>query len=548
MNFNSLRLISIKARLIGLLTCVFLSILLILFLALKSNKEGMQHERFLKTQNVVEVAHDVIKHFHGLAESGELSKEEAQKLAKSTIHDMRYSGVEYFFMQDYSVSIIMHPIVPDLIGKNLSETTDANGKRIFFDIGQIVKTQGEGFIEYVWPKPGSDEAVPKVAYVKGFDSWGWIVGSGVYLDDLDTQFYDAAKFFVLVCLVLVIATLILSYFILKSIVSPLTQIENTMIGIADGEGDLTISLPEDGNDQITSIARAYNRFTKRLSETLTHATSLFVKVDDKSCDLKQSAQNALSVAEERAKVFQEISDMIGQIKETETDVKQHTSASLSLANDAKGKAQESRSSIESTMKTTQQLSDELEISVKSVVQLENESQNIGAVLDVISGIAEQTNLLALNAAIEAARAGEHGRGFAVVADEVRGLASRTQSSTEEIQAMINKLQQGASEAESRITSGHEKFKLAANEISSTAEALYSIITSVDDISKAGDLISTSVASQSHSIEQLSDMNERVASLSQTATSQNQSNMHHCEDLVSFADKAKEVISTFKLNK
>jgi methyl-accepting chemotaxis protein len=389
--------------------------------------------------------------------------------------------------------------------------------------------------------------VPKVAFVKGFDNWGWVVGSGVYLDDIDTQFYDSAKYFVIVCLILLAITSSLSYFILQSIVTPLAQIQNTLRGIADGEGDLTIALSEDGNDQITSIARAYNRFTQRLSETLTHATSLFVQVDNKSCDLKQSAETALQVSEERAEVFQNISNMIDQIKETETDVKQHTSDSLSLANDAKIKAQESRTSIENTMESTQELSDELEISVKSVVQLESESQNIGAVLDVISGIAEQTNLLALNAAIEAARAGEHGRGFAVVADEVRGLASRTQSSTEEIQSMINKLQQGASDAENRITAGHEKFKLAAEEISLTAESLYSIISCVDDISKTGDLIASSVSSQSDSINVLSGMNIKVATLSQTAASQNQENVHHCEDLVSFADNAKGVISTFKLN-
>lgn len=548
MVIKNLRLFSIKARLIGLLVCVFFSILLILFLALKSNKEGIQQERFLKTQNVVEVAHDVISHFYNLTVTGELAKAQAQKFAKDTIRDMRYSQVEYFFIQDYNAIPVMHPIVPALEGQDVKDKTDANGLPIFAEITRVGKNEGQGFIKYVWPKPGSEEPVPKVAFVKGFDNWGWVIGSGVYLDDIDTQFYESAKFFIGVCLTLLCLTFALSYFILKSIVTPLTQIQNTLRGIADGEGDLTITLSENGNDQITSIARAYNRFTQRLSETLTHATSLFAQVDNKSGDLKLSAETALKVSEERADVFLSISEVIDQIKETETHVKQHTSDSLSLAHDAKSKAQESRISIENTMKTTQQLSDELDVSVKSVVQLESESQNIGAVLDVISGIAEQTNLLALNAAIEAARAGEHGRGFAVVADEVRGLASRTQSSTEEIQSMINKLQKGASDAEHRITSGHEKFKLAAQEISLTAESLYSIITSVDEISKTGDLIASSVASQSGSINELSHMNIKVASLSQTAASQNQENVHHCEDLVSVSDNAKEVISTFKLNK
>ncbi|MEP3350151.1 MAG: methyl-accepting chemotaxis protein [Marinomonas sp.] len=543
---NTLRKFSINQRLISLVFFFSLGLLLVIYLSLTTNKQSLLNEKYSQTKHVIETATGVFEYFYTLQQSGELSKEQAQRFAMETIKDTRYSEVEYFWINDNSGNMIMHGANASLNGKNLLSLEDKNGKKIFSEFIKVVKAQNAGFVDYLWPKPGSEEPVEKISYVQGFEPWEWIIGSGIYLDDVDAQFNKEAIKLSILSSVIILAALFISFLIMRSILLPIGQIRLAMENISHGDGDLTARLPEAGNDQLTKIAAHYNTFVNRLSGTLTKAVALNQEVENKSQELKTVASKTKAITQEREGMFAQMTDTIKEVDSFKDEVIETTQSTITSAQDTASRTQTGQESIKQTVESLDKLSHELELGLKTVVQLAEQSQTIGSVLDVISAISEQTNLLALNAAIEAARAGEQGRGFAVVADEVRGLASRTQASTDEIQAMINKLQDGAKEAESRITESHQQSQKTTEEMSRTSQYLQEIAHSVNDINTASNTVIQSVSMQSDAVQRLNDLNTKVAELSAQASMQVQKNNQTSEALAETSKETRKVMSTFKL--
>ncbi|BFM49163.1 methyl-accepting chemotaxis protein [Marinomonas sp. THO17] len=543
---NLLRQIPIKHRLIGLVTLFSIGLVLVMSLALSEYKSSLLNEKYAQTKHVVETATGVLTHFYSLEQSGELTKSQAQKYAMETIKGIRYAGSEYFWINDYNAVIVMHAVKPELDGKDLANLEDPNGKKLFSEFVKVVKAQDAGFVDYLWPKPGNDLPVEKISYVKGFEPWGWILGSGIYLDDVDAQFQAGVITLGSSSLIVILLALLLSVLILRSIILPISQIQTALENISHGSGDLTARLPVSGNDQLTTIATSYNTFVERLTDTLNKAVSLNKQVETKSKELKEVAFKTKAITQQREGMFTQMTDAIREVDGFKNEVISNTQSTLESAQGTVEKTRTGQSSIQQTVKSLDKLSNELEAGLNTVVQLAEQSQTIGKVLDVISEIAEQTNLLALNAAIEAARAGEQGRGFAVVADEVRGLASRTQASTDEIQAMINKLQEGAKQAELRITESHQQSQKTNEEINLTAKYLEEIASSAEGINHASHAVINSVTSQSELVQTLSELNEKVAELSAQASLQVQQNNQTSETLAQTSEETQRVMSTFKL--
>lgn len=159
----------------------------LMFALLPIIEKNLMNEKTTATKSVVESTYCVITKYHEMAVNGEISEEQAKAQAMATVKNIRYNGKEYFWINSDDLTMIMHPIKPKLDGKSVSELKDANGKYIFREMVAKANSSGEGMVDYFWPKPGSPEPEPKVSYIKYFQPWGWILGSGIYVDDVEKQ-------------------------------------------------------------------------------------------------------------------------------------------------------------------------------------------------------------------------------------------------------------------------------------------------------------------------------------------------------------------------
>jgi len=256
----NLRSFSIFQRFLLLIAIVVFGLIVLSISSLTHQYSSLKNEQYLKTQNVVETAYSVIEHYHQLEQNNTLTQAQAQSQALAAIKALRYDKTNYFWVNNYQPKMVMHPIKPALNGKDLSNNKDPDGKALFVEMVNIVKQQKEGFIPYKWPKPGKDQPVDKVAFVKGFSPWQWIIGSGVYLDTIDEAFSEQRNLIIISALVMIIAVILLSYFIGKSILTPTRLAADMMKNISQGEGDLTRTLSESGNDEISELSRSFNLF------------------------------------------------------------------------------------------------------------------------------------------------------------------------------------------------------------------------------------------------------------------------------------------------
>ena len=494
---NWLRNLKIQQRLSFLLILSLLGTLFIIVFAGFKQKENLTYAKEEKTQHLVESSYSIINHFYQAYQSGKLTKDQAQAAALNLLSSIRYDETEYFWVNDNQANMVMHPIKPALNGENLLAFKDPNGKEIFKAFIQTARNEAGGFVYYEWPKPGSETPQPKVSYVKSFKAWGWIIGSGIYIDDIQREFTYTLIIFSGIGLLVTLIIGGVSKLISSSITSPIQATCEAMQAIAEGNGDLTKRLKTQGKDEVSELANHFNTFVEKIrvlasqvgesTNTLTHSAKSLEQISQQTSN--QTSQQMMET-NQVATAIHEMSTTVQMVAENAE------TAAISTAQ-IKSQVTTGQEVVASTSQSIHDLADEIDQAANTVDQLAQESESIGSVLDVIRAIAEQTNLLALNAAIEAARAGEQGRGFAVVADEVRTLASRTQHATQEIQTMIEHLQKGATEAVNAMRQGQQKSKDTAIQAQKAGVTLDIITQSIYQITDMNNQIATAVEEQTH---------------------------------------------------
>jgi methyl-accepting chemotaxis protein len=379
----------------------------------------MAHRR-QAVQHQVQVAHGLIAHLHAQEAAGRMPREQAQQLARDSLKALRYGNGEYFWINDLSQRMLMHPAKPELDGKDMSGTKDPNGFALFQAFVDTARNGKAGFVAYQWPKPGADKPVDKVSYVAGFEPWGWVVGTGIYVDDVKTQAWAQWRLQAL----LVLATVLLGGYAFHCfylvMMGGLRETERHLRAMTDG--DLTTSPRPWGQDEAARLMLSVHEMQTSLRGMVARVRQASTTIVHSSSEIAGGATDLQARTEQNAARLQQSAAAMEEVSTTVRTTADHVMQAAGLA----------RGNAEVASRGGQVMAQ----MVQTMQEINAASSQIGDIIGTIDGIAFQTNILALNAAVEAARAGEQGRGFAVVAAEVRSLAQRSAQAAREIKALI----------------------------------------------------------------------------------------------------------------
>ncbi|WP_019613955.1 methyl-accepting chemotaxis protein [Psychromonas ossibalaenae] len=537
---------SISSRLALIAVITLLGVLFVAGESLLQINEGLLVAKSKQTQNMVDAAHGVVSGYYEQFKSGELEEQDAQTLALNAVKTMRYDNGNYFWVNDYSPTIIMHPVKPQLAGKDLSGVKDSNGKHLYLEFVRVAKESGAGHVDYLWEKPGSSDPLEKVSYVKAFKPWGWIIGTGIYVDDVRASTWQLAADLAVYVVVIIVFLLAGLFFIAKSIVIPIRSTTSALQDLSKGEGDLTVRLPVNGEDEVAKLSSSFNEFVEKIHNIIVSVQKSSAEVEVSASELLSKSMESVASTEQQNAETAQIATASNEMVSTINEIAHSASTAAGLAQGANSEALEGKKVVTESANSVENLSTEIQSASAVIIELDSECSSIDSVLSVIKGIAEQTNLLALNAAIEAARAGEQGRGFAVVADEVRTLAGRTQGATLEINGIIEQLQSKAQEAVSAIETSSSIAVIAVEQAAKASDSLDSIAGSVNSISDANDHIATAAEEQSAVTREIDERVVVIADLA-NATNEIASDINSSSDtLKKLGQNVSELMATFKV--
>lgn len=474
-----------------------LALIAVVTLLLSSQHKTLYEDRLELLSSQVDVAYSLVNSFYQASKTGSVSEDEAKQQAIHALNNLRYQTNEYFFtILQKDVTLIQHPHLPKLIGTQVNNVEDVNGLKLFQEFKEsVINDTKRGQVDYYWNKPGDDVAQPKSSFLALFEPWGWTIGTGVYTDDIRNAFIEDLIGIILVIAAIFAGTSALAYVISIDINRPLKSLEQTIEAVSKTY-DLTLRSQVDNDSETGHIAKSANRLFEMFQSSCQSMFKTALKVRQESLTLSTSATNTHKAVGHQTQQIEQIATAMNQMSATVDEVARNTENANIQTQAVDGHAQQGQTVLTQTTQQVSRLASEVESIGESITSLQVETQGIGDIVGVITGIADQTNLLALNAAIEAARAGEQGRGFAVVADEVRSLASKTQESTEEIRSKIESLQQGSHTAMSRMKEGEKQAKESETRIQEVHATFQDIVNTVDDLATMIAQISTAANQQS----------------------------------------------------
>ena len=515
-----------RINLIGVVAA--LGLIALLCISIFRTSAIMQDDIERNTRQVVETARSVVAHYHGEEVAGRMNRADAQRAALSTLREMRYEGKEYFWVNDLHPTMLMHPTKPELDNTDLTNNRDATGKAHFVEMAQVVKAHGAGFVRYLWKTPDKSHDEPKLSYVAGFAPWGWVIGSGVYLDRVNGAIWSAALYQSALALVVLLIVAFCAYRIGRSISQPVEALSARMRSLATGDtatpipgreridevGEMAAALEtfrdaaivaaeREAEQQrvvatvgsgLDSLARGRldTRIGGRLSGAFAKIGSDFDSAMAAVADAMRSVTRSAGGIRTGATEISTASDDLSRRTEQQAASLEETAAALDQITATVRRTAAGAAQANTTMTATRgDAEDGVRIvreAVTAMSGIKRASDEISEIITVIDGIAFQTNLLALNAGVEAARAGDAGKGFAVVANEVRALAQRSADAANDVKA--------------RILASGSQVEIGVNLVGETGGALERIVGRIAEIADLVATIARGADEQSSGLQQV----------------------------------------------
>ncbi|MFJ7697051.1 methyl-accepting chemotaxis protein [Lysinibacillus fusiformis] len=528
---------SIKAKLIAFsLLLLMIPLITLGYLSYQQSKSNLESVGKENLRNSVEMTIAMIEQFNQEVEAGNLSLAEAQEKVKIAIlgemdsegkrpinKNIKLGDSGYIFVVDQKGNSIAHP---NIEGNNVWDEQDDNGVKYMQEI--IAKgNEGGGFASYSWPLPNSDQLEEKGVYAETDPYWGWVIGASTYLADFNKPAESILKLTLVVIGVAIIIGIFVIWQYASSMAKPINRVVQAMERFA--EGDLTQeSMSIRSKDEIGKLANAMNQMQAKLKDMIHNIAQASDLINTSSKELSQSANEVNMGAEQVAITMNELaSGAEGQAHHSNelTSLMERFTADLRETNqhgehihqssvEVLGLTNEGSQLMTSSNSQMSKIDGIVQNAVEKVKNLDAQAQEISKLVVVIKDIADQTNLLALNAAIEAARAGEHGKGFAVVADEVRKLAEQVAFSVNDITSIVTNIQQDFDVVTSSLEDGYQEVKEGTNQIKATSETFTTISSSINDVVESVQLISSNLSKVTEDGQKMNSAIQEIAAVAE----------------------------------
>jgi len=477
---------------------------------------------------VVSIVQNVFEEgLHIGAVGGDLSLQ----MITDTLNELDFGGMGYAFLVSADGKILVHPDTT-LAMKSLAEAYPKDTPFISSDFSEV-NVDGKTHIVTFTP-------------IKGLSSVNWYIGLSVDKDkafSMLSQFRYSAIIATVIAVAIIIALLGV---LIRVLIQPLHIMTRAMEGIADGEGDLTKRLTIQNRDEFGMLGTAFNRFVERIHGSIREVSSATEQVNEVALRVVTASNSSIHNSDQQASRTSSVAAAINQLAAAAQEIARNAAQASNQASDARSLAEDGQQVVDRSIVAMNQLSSMLSASSRNIESLNSKTVNIGQILEVITSISQQTNLLALNAAIEAARAGEAGRGFAVVADEVRNLAHRTQESAQQVQTMIEELQVGARESVSTMSDSQRHSQDSVDIANLAGERLCSVTQRIGEIDGMNQSVATATEEQTAVVESINVDITEINTLNQEGVENLQSTLRACSDLEQQASRLKQLVGSFRI--
>ncbi|WP_459708434.1 methyl-accepting chemotaxis protein [Paraburkholderia sp. 2C] len=511
---------TLNKKLGSMIAVLWIGLILIGAFGAWQSRASMIAERRAQLMTLGQEANSIVNHFYTLSQQHALSEADAKKQALAAVGALRYGTDGYFSINDSKPAMLMHPIKPELNGKNLDQFADPAGTHVFIEIVKAGdRKPGGDFVDYLWSKPGSDKPVPKTSFSLRFAPWDWYLVTGMYMDDVRSAFIgNLARWLAMTFALGALATVVM-VLVLRSVRRTLGGDLEVAVAAAQqmASGDLATAVPVSAGDH-TSLLHALSAMQHGLVATVSR-----VRIGTENIDV-----GATEIAAGNTDLSQRTEEQAAALVQTASSMDQMTHNVKHNADSATQAAQLASQAADVASRGSQVVDDV----VRTMGDITNSSRQIGDIIGVIDGIAFQTNILALNAAVEAARAGEQGRGFAVVAAEVRSLAQRSATAAKEIKALIET-------STGSVDAGAELVASAGSTMSEIVQSVRRVNEILEEISRASREQSAGIEQVNRAVGEMDQVTQQNAALVEQAAAA----AHSLKDQVS---GLRDAISTFTL--